>query len=80
VAISQDRVIGDVLLSEIAIVDELGTAPALSLAPLAVRPEHQRAGIGSALVRSALEKCVDAHYAAVIVIGDQSTASDSGFP
>ena len=41
----------------------------LGLAPMAVAPEYQQQGIGSALVRSGLEHCRAAGYKAVIVLG-----------
>ena len=49
------RVVGHVLFSDLTILTDGGTVPALSLAPMAVRPEFQRRGVGSALVREGLE-------------------------
>lgn len=41
------RVVGHILFSDLLIVTPERTIPSLSLAPLAVIPEHQRQGIGS---------------------------------
>jgi len=41
----------------------------MGLAPMAVAPEHQRKGIGSALVRAGLEKCKQLNFGAVVVLG-----------
>src|SRR5690348_2531449 len=49
------RVVGHILFGDLPILTDAGTVPALSLAPMAVLPEYQRQGIGSALVREGLE-------------------------
>lgn len=41
----------------------------MGLAPMAVAPEHQRKGIGSALVRAGLEQCKQLGVGAVVVVG-----------
>lgn len=43
--------------------------PALALAPMAVRPEFQRRGIGSALVRAGLDSARSLGHRVVIVLG-----------
>ena len=48
------RVVGHVLFSDLPILTDGGTVAALSLAPMAVLPEFQRKGIGSALVQAGL--------------------------
>lgn len=55
VAAVDDRVVGFVMLSGTDLVDDDGTRrDVLTLTPLAVLPEYQRRGIGSALVRTAI--------------------------
>src|SRR5204863_6721845 len=54
-------VVGHTLFSEVPILTDGGTVPALSLAPMAVLPEFQRRGVGSALVREGLEVCRAGH-------------------
>src|SRR5262249_24921323 len=51
------RVVGHILFRDLPIITGAGTVPALALAPMAVLPEFQRRGIGSALVRSGLDEC-----------------------
>lgn len=69
VAEKEDLIVGHILFSELQIVAEGGTTAALALAPMSVLPEHQRTGIGSALVRRGLELCREAGHRIVIVLG-----------
>ena len=41
----------------------------LGLGPVAVQPEFQRQGVGTALVREGLRQCLNMGYAAVFVLG-----------
>jgi putative acetyltransferase len=53
---------------------------ALALAPVAVHPESQRQGIGSALIRKPIENAGDAGWEAIFVLGDAGYYSRLGFP
>ena len=80
VALESERIVGHVLFSRM----HVGDTPALALAPLAVTPEKQRMGIGSALVRRALERARQADKAPgaprfVIVLGEPDYYSRFGF-
>jgi putative acetyltransferase len=46
---------------------------------MAVAPEHQRKGIGSALVRAGLERCRQLDFAAVVVLGHPEYYPRFGF-
>src|SRR5580658_5221037 len=63
------RIVGHVLFSELQIVRESVTLPALALAPLAVLPEYQRRGIGTRLTRHGLEACQKQGHRIVVVLG-----------
>lgn len=65
----KDRVVGHVLFSRVAISTAAGTIDALSLAPMAVSPSHQRQGIGTKLLSAALEECRQRGHAIVLVLG-----------
>jgi putative acetyltransferase len=69
VAVERDRPVGHILFSDLPILTPEGMVPALSLAPLAVVPAHQRRGIGSALVRHGLDACAEQGHTIVIVLG-----------
>jgi putative acetyltransferase len=51
----------------------------MGLAPMAVRPDAQRRGIGSALVRAGLERCAQADCDAVVVLGHADYYPRFGF-
>jgi putative acetyltransferase len=63
------QVVGHVLFSDLPIIAQSGTVPALALAPLAVLPEFQKQGIGSELVRRGLETCRADGHRLVLVVG-----------
>lgn len=51
----------------------------MGLAPMAVLPEHQRRGIGSALVRAGLDRCREMGFNAVVVLGHPEYYPRFGF-
>jgi len=51
----------------------------MGLAPMAVLPDHQRRGIGSALVRAGLDACRQFGFGAVIVLGHAEYYPRFGF-
>jgi len=51
----------------------------MGLAPMAVAPEHQRKGIGSALVEAGLERCKQLGFVAVVVLGHPEYYPRFGF-
>jgi putative acetyltransferase len=82
VAVRQGRVVGHILFSLIEIRLDARTdppMPALALAPMAVHPDFQSQGIGSALVRKGLEICRDLGHVAVVVIGHPDYYPRFGF-
>ncbi|MFB7505973.1 GNAT family N-acetyltransferase [Streptomyces broussonetiae] len=68
-------VVGHALLTRCHIAD----APALCLAPVAVGPEHQRTGAGSAAVRAVLQAAKDRGECHVVVLGHPSYYPRFGF-
>lgn len=79
VAEHNGAIIGHILFSRIHIQTDNGLLPTLALAPLAVLPEYQRQGIGSALVRRGLQECQRLGQAVVIVLGSASYYPRFGF-
>jgi len=79
VAAADDAIVGHVLFSPITITAAPARLRGLGLAPLAVRPECQRRGHGSALMREGLKRCLDAGVDAVVVLGDTAYYPRFGF-
>jgi len=73
------EIVGHILFSRVTIVTEAGTLVALSLAPMAVLPRHQRRGIGTRLVETGLEACREAGHRIVIVLGHPEFYTRFGF-
>ena len=65
------RIVGHILFTKAAV----GSRPVLALAPLSVKPEFQRQGIGSALIRKGHAIAASLGYSHVIVLG-----SDQYYP
>ena len=59
--------------------DDEEPVKALGLGPLAVRPGHQKQGIGSLLVNTAINECKDLGIALVFVLGDPKFYNRFGF-
>ena len=81
VAVAENgELVGHVLFSRLPIEGPRGRATeAAALAPLAVRPEHQRKGIGSALTKAGIRACAAHGLAAIIVVGDPNFYQRFGF-
>jgi len=79
VAQRDQQVVGHILFSDLPIVSEAGTVPALALAPMAVLPEVQNQRIGSALVLRGLEVCREQGHSIVVVLGHPRFYQRFGF-
>ena len=79
VAVLDGSVVGHILFSNLVIETALGAVGALSLAPMAVKPELQRQGIGSALVLRGLERCREQGHSIVVVLGHPGYYPRFGF-
>ena len=73
------QVVGHILFTVVAIEDADPSPRTLGLAPLAVLSEFQRKGIGSALMRSSLERCCDMGHDAIIAVGHPEYYPKFGF-
>ena len=73
------RVVGHILFSRVTILAKSATIDALSLAPMAVLPSHQRQGIGTMLVESGLAACREQGRKIVLVLGHPEFYTRFGF-
>jgi putative acetyltransferase len=69
VAEEAGRIVGHILFSDLPIETPRGIVGALALAPMAVLPDRQRRGVGSALVREGLRACTERGQQIVVVVG-----------
>jgi putative acetyltransferase len=80
VAKINEKVVGHILFTPVRLVQNEGwTIEGMGLAPLAVLPEYQNQGIGSALCNDGLTYIETSGYSFVVVIGDPSYYSRFGF-
>ena len=74
VAEEEGQIVGHILLSKMD-----APFPALALAPVSVIPARQRRGIGSALVKSAVNRARKVGWSAIFVLGDPNYYERFGF-
>jgi putative acetyltransferase len=80
VAIANNKIVGHILFTKINIQDEQGNNyESLGLAPMAVRPESQKNGIGGRLIRKGLEVAKALGFKSVIVLGHEHYYPKFGF-
>ncbi len=79
VAVYDDRVVGHIFFTTATVDGKNDTVEGMGLAPMAVLPEHQRQGIGSALVEHGLEILRDRPCPYVIVLGHPEYYPRFGF-
>ena len=79
VAVEGDDVLGHVLFSRLPIERAGEAIQGAALAPVAVRPDRQRQGIGSALIRHGIERCRERGCAAIVVLGHPEYYPRFGF-
>ena len=74
VAVEKGRIVGTVRLWHVT-----AGRPALLLGPLAVHPDTQKRGIGTALMQRALGEAIQRGHAAVLLVGDAAYYGRFGF-
>ena len=73
------RIVGHILLTKVRLLRDSGGLDILALAPMAVVPSQSHRGIGSELVKTALEKAKSMGYKAVVVAGHPEYYQRLGF-
>jgi len=79
VAVENGRIVGHVLLSRMDVEADGGTLNAVGLAPVAVIPEMQRHGVGSALIEAAIADARRLGAEMIFVLGDTEFYGRFGF-
>jgi putative acetyltransferase len=75
VAVWRGEIVGHALFTPVTV----GTGSAVGLGPLAVHPDHQDQGVGSALVREGLVRLSVLGHGAVVVVGAPAYYRRFGF-
>jgi putative acetyltransferase len=78
VAAIDEKIVGHILFSAVSLAEHSGLN-LMGLGPMAVLPQHQRGGIGSALVREGLKRCKALGCQAVVVVGHPEYYPRFGF-
>jgi len=78
VATLNGQVVGHILFTAVTI-EPAADVRVAGLAPMSVRPEYQREGVGGQLVRAGLDECRRRGYAAVVVVGHPEYYPRFGF-
>jgi len=78
VAVVDDKIIGHIFFSPVEI-DKLNGIQAMGLGPMAVLPEYQRQGIGTALVKQGIKQLQQSGCAVVVVLGHAEYYPRFGF-
>ncbi|MHC4616761.1 MAG: GNAT family N-acetyltransferase [Planctomycetota bacterium] len=79
VATDNGEVVAHILFTEVIVVGADPQSTALGLGPMSVLPSHQRRGIGSRLLESALDKCRELDYDVAVVVGHAEFYARFGF-
>jgi putative acetyltransferase len=79
VAVQGNEVVGHIAFSPVVIESKSSHFEAITLAPIAVLPEHQRHGIGGQLIRVALAECLNLGHEIVVLIGHPEYYPRFGF-
>ena len=78
VAERDGSVVGHILFSPVSL-EGRSDLRIMGLAPMAVTPDRQRSGIGSALIRAGLDECRRLGFSAVVVLGHPEYYPRFGF-
>lgn len=78
VADDNGKILGHIMFSPVSLPGD-PELRIMGLAPMAVSPEHQREGMGSALVRAGIEQCRQLDFGAVVVLGHPAYYPRFGF-
>lgn len=78
VAENDGAVIGHIMFSPVSLTGHTDVR-IMGLGPIAVAPNHQRKGIGSALVPAGVERCKQLGFGAVVVLGHPEYYPRFGF-
>jgi putative acetyltransferase len=74
-----NEIVGHILLSKAVVEDKEESHEVIVLAPIAVKPNYQKQGIGSKLINEGLGKCKNLGFSIVLLIGHPEYYPKFGF-
>jgi len=80
VAVRQNEIVGHILFSPAIVETEDRTTRGMGLAPMAVRPEYQRQGIGSELIRAGIAELISVLGGAGLIDKEDLAILDNMLP
>lgn len=79
VAEVEGKIVGHLLFSKAQVRDESNRHDVIVLAPIAIKPNHQKMGIGGKLIREGLSRCKEMGFPLVLLIGHPAYYPKFGF-
>lgn len=79
VATINDEIVGHIMMTKLFIDDGVNEHESLALAPVSIKPDFQRKGVGSKLINESLKIAKQMGYKSVIVLGSEKYYPKFGF-
>jgi len=79
VAISNNEIVGHVLMTKITIKNKTNSFISLALAPISVKPEYQQQGIGKQLMLAAHNKAKEFGFNSIVILGHEDYYPKFGY-
>ena len=79
VATVDDEIVGHIICSKAEVRQDGNKLSVLNLGPISVQPEHQRQGVGKALINEMIIKAKDLGYGAILFFGRPEYYPQFGF-
>jgi len=79
VAEMNNEIVGHLLMSKASVTDQEQEYTAIVLAPIAVKPEHQKRGIGRRLIEEGIRRCKALGFGLILLIGHPEYYPRLGF-
>lgn len=71
VAVTDEKIVGHILLTKLKIKNKRNEFASLALAPVSVLPEYQKKGIGGSLIIEAHKKAKELGYKSIVLLGHE---------
>lgn len=79
VALKGEEIVGHILLTKIKIKGEKKISESLALAPVSVKPNYQKQGIGGQLIKEAHKRALNLGFESIILLGHENYYPKFGY-